>query len=281
MRPLDGERCAGPEGSGRVVVGLSTIPSRVGLLAPTLESLLEQTRVPDEILLPIPAFSRRESRGYTIPDDVLELAERGSVRILRVERDHGPGTKLIGCIDALAADDVFIAADDDLIYRPFFVEELAAAVRRSSGAASFYVYENRGLHIGQGADGFAMTGALARKCAAIVPLLEAHEALRRNDDYWISFLLRKHGVTPIDLSPACEQRGVDLVYENRHLPNGLLELEGGSRARLNRECHRLLFRFGAPTPAMRLRAAWRSVRGTARRTARILGSRSPGRSRRA
>jgi len=96
----------------------------------------------------------------------------------------------------LRPDDVFIAADDDSTYRPFFVEELARSVWQSGGAASFYVYENRGLWIGQGADGFAMTGALAQTCADIVPLLEQHELLRRHDDYWISFLLRKQGVVP-------------------------------------------------------------------------------------
>ena len=48
----------------RVIASLSTVPDRINNLRPTIRSLLEQTRPPDEIVLAIPQFSIR-SGGVT------------------------------------------------------------------------------------------------------------------------------------------------------------------------------------------------------------------------
>jgi hypothetical protein len=43
----------------RVIASLSTVPDRINNLKPTIRSLLQQTRPPDEIVLAIPEFSIR------------------------------------------------------------------------------------------------------------------------------------------------------------------------------------------------------------------------------
>ena len=57
-----------PSPGGRVIVSLSTLPDRIGRLQPTLESLLTQSRLPDEIVLAIPKFSIRQRREYELPE---------------------------------------------------------------------------------------------------------------------------------------------------------------------------------------------------------------------
>ena len=52
----------------RVIAALSTLPDRIGNLEPTIRCLLDQTRPPDEIVIQIPEFSRRQRKRYVIPD---------------------------------------------------------------------------------------------------------------------------------------------------------------------------------------------------------------------
>ena len=101
----------------RIIVSLSTMPDRIGRLQPALDSLLKQTRPPDEIVLAVPRFSIRQKRGYQIPNYLLQIPK---VRILRCEKDWGPATKFIAVVqDELAAgrtDTLIMVVDDDRIY---------------------------------------------------------------------------------------------------------------------------------------------------------------------
>jgi hypothetical protein len=101
----------------RIIASLSTVPARIGNLSPTIRSLLDQTRPPDEIMLAIPDFSVREQRPYVVP---AYLARLSGVNILRCGRDWGPATKFIPVIqDELAADrtnTLVMVVDDDRIY---------------------------------------------------------------------------------------------------------------------------------------------------------------------
>ena len=101
----------------RVIVSMSTLPDRIFNLKPTIRCLLEQTRPPDEIVVSVPEFSRRQRKRYVIPD-YLEKMPR--VRVLRCETDWGPATKFIPIIQAeLAAgrrDTLIMIVDDDRVY---------------------------------------------------------------------------------------------------------------------------------------------------------------------
>src|SRR5438094_3691302 len=85
----------------RVIASLSTVPDRINNLRPTIQSLLKQTRPPDEIVLAIPEFSIRERRPYVVPKYISRLPR---VRVLGCHEDWGPATKFIAAIqDELAA----------------------------------------------------------------------------------------------------------------------------------------------------------------------------------
>src|SRR5438046_8175406 len=101
----------------RVIASLSTVPDRINNLRPTIQSLLKQTRPPDEIVLAIPKFSVRERRPYVVPKYISRLPR---VRILRTREDWGPATKFIAAIqDELAAgrqNTLIMVVDDDRVY---------------------------------------------------------------------------------------------------------------------------------------------------------------------
>ncbi|HZR78622.1 MAG TPA: glycosyltransferase [Chthoniobacterales bacterium] len=103
----------------RFIVALSTIPDRIKGLRPTIDSLLNQTRRPDEIVLAVPKFSLRQQRPYDIPDWLHQVPD---LRILRCDKDWGPATKFIAVVqDELAAarpDTLIMVVDDDRLCPP-------------------------------------------------------------------------------------------------------------------------------------------------------------------
>jgi hypothetical protein len=101
----------------RVIASLSTVPDRIHNLRPTIQSLVKQTRPPDEIVLAVPEFSIREQRSYVVPKYLLRLPR---VRIVRCGKDWGPATKFIPAIqEELAAgrgNTSIMVVDDDRVY---------------------------------------------------------------------------------------------------------------------------------------------------------------------
>jgi hypothetical protein len=101
----------------RVIASLTTLPDRIRNLEPTIQSLLDQTRPPDEIVLAIPQFSVRQKTEYVVPEYLKRFPR---LRILRCEKDWGPATKFIPIIQAeLSANrerTLIMVVDDDRVY---------------------------------------------------------------------------------------------------------------------------------------------------------------------
>jgi len=106
----------------RTIVTLSTIPDRIKLMGPTLASILDQTRRVDEICINVPYVSRKGGE-YHIPRWISKLK---SVTIHRVDKDEGPGTKLLPTLrrERHRHDTRIIPVDDDNIYHSRTIEVL-------------------------------------------------------------------------------------------------------------------------------------------------------------
>ena len=126
LEQLDRRWAETPDRS-EIVVTLTTTPSRIGLLAPTLKSLLDQTRMPARIVLNLPRFSTREQVPYVVP---AELETLDSLQIRRCD-DLGPATKLIPSVLNEPPDTPLVVVDDDRIYPPWLIAryETAAAAQ--------------------------------------------------------------------------------------------------------------------------------------------------------
>ncbi|CAN0259848.1 unnamed protein product, partial [Discosporangium mesarthrocarpum] len=112
----------------RVVVSLTTLPSRIQHIKPVLDSLKAQAVRPSAIYLIVPEFSLRESRGYDIPLFILEDPE---LTIIRSEVDYGPATKLIPLLQVeTRPETVIITVDDDTWYPSSLLRDLAVAANR-------------------------------------------------------------------------------------------------------------------------------------------------------
>lgn len=120
-----------PRGRGPVIVTLTTLPSRVGLLRPVLASLLDQTVPPARVVLALPEHSLREDTGYRLP----AFLDHPAVEVLRSERDWGPATKLIPAWQRADPEQLLLALDDDNIYPRDLLENLLRWRQRVPGAA--------------------------------------------------------------------------------------------------------------------------------------------------
>jgi hypothetical protein len=224
-----------------VIISITTLPSRIGKMRPCLESLLSGQVVPDKLLLALPAVSKRENSPYCIPDFLRDADFCGSrINIVNADRDWGPGTKLLGSLDALPIECYLVLADDDVRYRPDFLAGLLnAQVRDHRSSFSYYTYRVEGLTIGQGCDGFTFWSP---NVFGMKSFAESHvdgTDLFFHDDLWISFFLALKGIAIKSLRP---QLGGTLIYETLHETNSLRYLTGSlAREDLSRREARKLF----------------------------------------
>lgn len=106
-----------------VIVSLTSYPARIGTVHFTVKSLLSQTFQPAAVVL---WLAREEFPGgeISLPKELLELKSSG----LSIQWCHNTKSykKLIPALKAYP-DNVIITVDDDIIYKPTWLEQLVAS----------------------------------------------------------------------------------------------------------------------------------------------------------
>lgn len=125
-----------------IIISLTTSPVRIDKIEPVITSIMNQTIIPDKIIINIPHIFKRTNETYdSIPTF---LTDNNLVHINRCE-DIGPLTKILPSIElAKYMDSVIISIDDDISYPENFIERLVNesmkyphCVIAGSGAASY------------------------------------------------------------------------------------------------------------------------------------------------
>src|SRR5690348_14308296 len=105
----------------RLVVSMTTTPWRIDKIWHIVMSILNQTRKPDEFLLFVPEKCKRGGESYQIPEWLSELSDSSlnPLKVVRVDEDLGPATKLLPALKRVTDDDTRIVTfDDDVIVDP-------------------------------------------------------------------------------------------------------------------------------------------------------------------
>ena len=97
----------------RLIVSLTTYPKRIGLIPQVLESLYEQTRTPDEIILWL-APEQFPNREKELPERLVELSEQGKLTIRWCD-DLKAHKKYFFAMQEYP-EDLIVTVDDDLTY---------------------------------------------------------------------------------------------------------------------------------------------------------------------
>lgn len=126
----------------KLVISLTSIPSRFNSLEPILRSLLDQTC--HEVWLNIPMkYNRFPDWDGHIPPELYYISPR--IYINRYCPDFGPGTKFIGPALKLLPDDLIIYIDDDTAYDTHMATNLLKWHRADPTSAwglSGFTFEN-------------------------------------------------------------------------------------------------------------------------------------------
>ncbi|GEB77845.1 glycosyltransferase [Sporolactobacillus inulinus] len=101
----------------KVIVSLTTIPSRINLVWLTISSLMNQTMKPDKIIL----WLDYNLKNYKLPLELTKLQELGlDIEYCNDFRSH---KKYYGTLKKYI-DDVIITTDDDVFYPRYFIRKL-------------------------------------------------------------------------------------------------------------------------------------------------------------
>lgn len=226
-----------------VVVSVTSLPSRIARIRPCLESLLSGSLVPDKILLPLPTWSDRERASYALPDFLKDNDFAGRiVEVVVASQDWGPGTKLLGALTSIPDCCHLIIADDDVRYKPKFLEGIVTAQRQDNHSSfSYFTYNLDGLTIGQGCDGFSFWSPNLDR---ILPFAEKYvmgTKLFFHDDLWISFFLASNGIS---VKAVGESDNGSPMYNDEFIDGSSLRFLDGSLSRetIQRESMKRLLR---------------------------------------
>lgn len=111
-----------------MIISLTTIPSRIEHLEPTIDSLLNQGC---PVYLWLPEFVERLNEGVEDKDIPQYLKDKKNLHI-NIVKDFGSITKLLPAVEN-EVDDLIITADDDCLYPPGFADTLKEWYDKFSG----------------------------------------------------------------------------------------------------------------------------------------------------
>jgi hypothetical protein len=186
----------------KVIVSLTTIPSRFDKLETVLLPLVSQTC--HEVWLNIPPkYSRFPEWDGKVPVCLFNLHPK--IKVNLDCEDVGPGTKFIGSAKHLDPEDIIVYIDDDTRYDPKLVTNLLKWHRIdpvSAWGLSGFNFENyfKGEFLRQHGvpvdvlEGYGSVIVKAGWIQKIIPEFEDLLEVTRHDDMILSNLFEKYGI---------------------------------------------------------------------------------------
>lgn len=210
-----------------VIVSFTTLPSRIANLKKTINSFLNQTRLPDEIVISFPEYSVREKKKYIIPECLNRIIEKNKnsdcfmktpkITILKSDKDWGPATKFIPILqrefENKKNDVLFVIVDDDQIYQRTMISNFikyhkkfpnAILCNRGRCLDNSFLYSNskvvlgpkldqvKGVDIITGVGGYLLTTKLINK--SLWDYTGAPEGAFYMDDIWLSGYFARNSI---------------------------------------------------------------------------------------
>lgn len=134
----------------KYIVSFTTSPTRINKIEPMINSILNQTKKPDLIILNLPKIFHRTNEEYNIPEFVSR-----HVHVNIIDIDYGPATKLVPTIKYLndekydKEDTRIIYVDDDVRYPLQMIEAFDITILpadNSVWASSGFIYLNKDVY---------------------------------------------------------------------------------------------------------------------------------------
>ena len=105
-----------------VIISLTTSPTRIDHIEAVLNSVMQNTKLPDKIVLNLPTVFKRTGLSF---DNIPSFITNNPLIYVNVCNDIGPSTKIISTLPLFKnPETVIISIDDDILYKPNFIETL-------------------------------------------------------------------------------------------------------------------------------------------------------------
>ena len=209
-----------------IYISLTTIPSRISNIEKCLMSLLKQSLRPTKIFLNIPHFCKRENCSYELPSFLFSHPLKDMVEITRCD-DFGPGTKLLGSLSKIPNESYLIICDDDLEYKPYFIEQLVIPQSlHHDQSYTFYAYYFNEMKIASGCEGISFYKKNLSDVENFARIALQDDYCYLVDDVWISAFLTKNRINICDLQYICKQKNDERPYTLNYLANPLSGITG-------------------------------------------------------
>lgn len=209
---------------------ITSIPSRFAKSKGVLDSLTVQQRVkPDRLIVTIPrAYKRFPNASVQIPEF---MASNPQITVLRVDRDYGPATKILGPLlfSNISPDTTVVVTDDDTPKLPGWLEYLTAKLKENPDALITLSKHPFGeVHGGRG---FAFKRRIFNAQEMLTEFERRPECHLVDDDFLTHFCRTRN--IPVVKGDA---RGL-FVPESEEFGDKLRDLEGeGLRSNLRGPC---------------------------------------------
>ncbi len=249
----------------KLIVSLTTIPSRVPYLQATIDSIVAQSLQPDAIELNIPKVYSRRDLGEI---DMAGLPTECDVHV--VDTDFGPATKILPTVMRYWGSDArLVYCDDDRRYDPEWLARLVAVSEREPNAivaeqclpsagqemrARWFkkklLYRTlRALSLGRWGvgrmpfvddvvEGFG--GVLIRPEFLTKEAFDIPDILWSVDDIWLSGMYQRNGRKIVGTGPKKKAKHTDVWIGNTLVgdvdPLYLMETQGHGRLAANVAC---------------------------------------------
>ncbi len=109
----------------RIIISLTSIPSRIDKLYLTIETLLRQTLKPDMIIL----YLGENMKNKELPKEIAEQRDRGLTIKYREDKKLKPHTKYFYSMQEYP-NDIIVTVDDDIYYNRNLVKKLIKSYER-------------------------------------------------------------------------------------------------------------------------------------------------------
>ncbi len=180
--------------NSKIYVSLTSIPPRQKHLPSIIESLLKNSVLPEKIIINIcKTYDRYPNQIFDL--SLLEKYKNNKlIKINLVDNDDGPITKIFGYLDELLKledlDNKYIlTADDDLLYKPNFIEAFINKNKLDRDCIFTGYKENRGNKFATcfGADGILIKLSYLHKIKEYASfLIDKEIKFKYHDDFILS-----------------------------------------------------------------------------------------------
>ncbi len=212
----------------RVIVSLTTIPSRVNKILPVLQSLLQQTYPFEALCLYVSEKCTRQNTHYEFPEEIAKLCVVDKrFQIKKIDTDWGPATKIIPAmmeyfspsLSLSSSSPLLISVDDDVVLEQHSIQELVSAHEKNPEAVlGFMGYgKEQFVHAEHVAHDIEMVDSLGGYRSILYPPL----ASSRMPFLWKA--LHEHHIYKLQCSVMDDDHGLQECAKFLHMPRYVIK----------------------------------------------------------